>query len=221
MSAAARLRRAGAVPRGPSPRDATRSPVRPSSSAGAPSRRRALLAGPLCTYLLSAPPPAPADPPPPPAPPRPRDLGEGVRGVDLDPAPANARVARPGDRVRVLLRGRLFAKQGWIFANDYADGPGGTPEPRTFVLGAGEVIRGLDVAVEGMAEGQVRRVVIPPSASYQSEADEPVPRDFANRRRLYTTIFNPTRIANGEGDTLATVIFDVELVRVAGASERD
>ena len=41
------------------------------------------------------------------------------------------------------------------------------------------------------------------------------------RDRLYTTIFNPTRIANGEGDTLATVIFDVELVRVAGASERD
>jgi len=27
-------------------------------------------------------------------------------------------------------------------------------------------------------------------------------------------VFNPTRIANGEGDTLSTTVWDVELVRV-------
>ena len=56
--------------------------------------------------------------------------------------------------------------------------------------------------------------VIPPAVSYQDKTQEPVPRDFSNRQRLYTTIFNPTRIANGEGDTLSTVVFDIELVRV-------
>lgn len=33
-----------------------------------------------------------------------------------------------------------------------------------------------------------------------------------DRQRLFTTIFNPTRLANGEGSTLGTVIFDIELV---------
>ena len=146
-----------------------------------------------------------------------RDLGSGVKGVDLIPGALDAPTARPGDAVRVLLKGRLFAKQGWIFTNDYVEGPGGTPEPRAFVLGAGQVIEGLDIAVRGMREGGVRRVVIPPPVSYRDETQEPIPRDFSNRRRLYTTIFNPTRLANGEGDTLATVIFDVELVRVGGA----
>jgi hypothetical protein len=27
-------------------------------------------------------------------------------------------------------------------------------------------------------------------------------------------VFNPTRIANGEGDTLSTTVWDIELVRV-------
>ena len=56
--------------------------------------------------------------------------------------------------------------------------------------------------------------MIPPAVSYQDKTQEPVPRDFSNRQRLYTTIFNPTRIASGEGDTLSTVVFDIELVRV-------
>ncbi|XP_064983388.1 peptidyl-prolyl cis-trans isomerase FKBP17-1, chloroplastic-like isoform X2 [Musa acuminata AAA Group] len=35
---------------------------------------------------------------------------------------------------------------------------------------------------------------------------------FFDRQRLFTTIFNPTRLANGEGSTLGTLIFDIELV---------
>ena len=96
-------------------------------------------------------------------------------------------------------------------------GGGGLPQPHTFTIGAGEVIEGLEIGTLGMQEGGVRRVVIPPPLSYQDKSQEPVPRDFSNRQRLYTTIFNPTRLANGEGDTLSTVIFDVELVRVTGA----
>ena len=37
-------------------------------------------------------------------------------------------------------------------------------------------------------------------------------KKFFDRQRLFTTIFNPTRLANGEGSTLGTLIFDIELV---------
>ncbi|KAF7088985.1 hypothetical protein CFC21_092051 [Triticum aestivum] len=37
---------------------------------------------------------------------------------------------------------------------------------------------------------------------------------FFDRQRLFTTIFNPTRLANGEGSTLGTVIFDIELISI-------
>lgn len=37
---------------------------------------------------------------------------------------------------------------------------------------------------------------------------------FFDRQRLFTTIFNPTRLANGEGSTLGTLIFDIELVSI-------
>jgi FKBP-type peptidyl-prolyl cis-trans isomerase len=109
----------------------------------------------------------------------------------------------------------LFAKQGWIFTDDVGEGKDGLPQSHRFTVGAGEVIRGLEIGVLGMKEGGVRRVVCPPGVSYQDKEQQPVPRDFSNRQRLYTTIFNPTRLANGEGDTLSTVIFDIELVRVA------
>ncbi|XP_044951491.1 peptidyl-prolyl cis-trans isomerase FKBP17-1, chloroplastic isoform X2 [Hordeum vulgare subsp. vulgare] len=38
--------------------------------------------------------------------------------------------------------------------------------------------------------------------------------NFFDRQRLFTTIFNPTRLANGEGSTLGTVIFDIELISI-------
>ncbi|XP_012847384.1 PREDICTED: peptidyl-prolyl cis-trans isomerase FKBP17-1, chloroplastic isoform X2 [Erythranthe guttata] len=48
---------------------------------------------------------------------------------------------------------------------------------------------------------------------------EPVPFEFVlgsgkffDRQRLFTTIFNPTRLANGEGSTLGIIIFDIELL---------
>ena len=47
------------------------------------------------------------------------------------------------------------------------------------------MIRGLEIGVVGMREGGVRRVVIPPAVSYQDKTQEPVPRDFSNRQRLY------------------------------------
>ncbi|CAN1166323.1 Peptidyl-prolyl cis-trans isomerase FKBP17-1, chloroplastic [Linum perenne] len=74
------------------------------------------------------------------------------------------------------------------------------------------VISGIESAVKSMKVGGIRRVVIPPSQGYQNTSQEPLPPNFFDRQRLFTTIFNPTRLANGEGSTLGTLIFDIELV---------
>ncbi|AQK60396.1 Peptidyl-prolyl cis-trans isomerase [Zea mays] len=65
-----------------------------------------------------------------------------------------------------------------------------------------------------MRVGGLRRVIIPPSQGYQNTSQEPVPPNFFDRQRLFTTIFNPTRLANGEGSTLGTLIFDIELINI-------
>ncbi|KAM7271921.1 hypothetical protein ACFE04_031135 [Oxalis oulophora] len=88
------------------------------------------------------------------------------------------------------------------------------PLPFVFTLGSGKVISGIEAAVRSMKVSGLRRVVIPPSQGYQNTSQEPLPPNFFDRQRLFTTIFNPTRLANGEGSTLGTLIFDIELVSV-------
>ena len=88
-----------------------------------------------------------------------------------DAFPLHPDFALYGMALRVLLKGRLFAKQGWIFTNDYAETDDrGLPRPHVFTLGAGEVIDGLDVGCLGLREGGVRRVVASPPASYRDKA---------------------------------------------------
>ncbi|XP_071928037.1 peptidyl-prolyl cis-trans isomerase FKBP17-1, chloroplastic-like [Coffea arabica] len=75
-----------------------------------------------------------------------------------------------------------------------------------------KVISGIESAVRSMKIGGIRRIVIPPSEGYQSTSQETIPPNFLDRQRLFTTICNPTYLANGEGSTLGTLIFDIELV---------
>ncbi|KAL8507407.1 hypothetical protein ACS0TY_018092 [Phlomoides rotata] len=120
-----------------------------------------------------------------------------------------------GDKVVIHYYGRLAAKQGWRFDSTYDHkDENGEPIPFEFVLGSGRVISGIESAVRSMKIGGIRRVVIPPSQGYQNTSQEPIPPNFFDRQRLFTTIFNPTRLANGEGSTLGTLIFDIELVSV-------
>lgn len=135
----------------------------------------------------------------------------GVKALDLRTGTGSVPV--DGDQVAIHYYGRLAAKQGWRFDStyDHKDGSG-EPVPFVFVLGSGKVISGIEAAVRSMKIGGIRRVVIPPSQGYQSTSQEPIPPNFFDRQRLFTTIFNPTRIANGEGSTLGTLIFDIELV---------
>ena len=47
----------------------------------------------------------------------------------------------------------------------------------SFVLGAGQVLRGFDEGVTGMRVGGVRRIIIPPALGYGSQGSGPVPPD--------------------------------------------
>ncbi|KAJ0457147.1 putative peptidylprolyl isomerase [Helianthus annuus] len=135
----------------------------------------------------------------------------GVKVLDLRVGdgdyPVNA------DQVAIHYYGRLAAKQGWRFDSTYDHkDETGEPIPFVFILGSAKVIAGIQAAVRTMKVGGIRRVIIPPSQGYQNMDQEPVPPNFFDRQRLFTTIFNPTRLANGEGSTLGIIIFDIELV---------
>ncbi|CAK9872903.1 unnamed protein product [Sphagnum jensenii] len=138
----------------------------------------------------------------------------GVKVLDIREG-GGTTYPKPGDRVEIHYYARLAAKQGWRFdaTYDHKDASG-NPEPYVFTIASGTVIAGLDAAVRSMREGGVRRVVIPPSQAYQNTTQGPIPPNFFDRQRLYTTVFNQTRLANGEGSTLGTVIFDVELLKI-------
>ncbi|KAG1365087.1 peptidyl-prolyl cis-trans isomerase FKBP17-1, chloroplastic [Cocos nucifera] len=137
----------------------------------------------------------------------------GVKALDLRVGGGATPVE--GDQVAIHYYGRLAAKQGWRFDSTYDHKDEmGDPVPFLFVVGSGKVISGIQAAVKSMKVGGIRRAVIPPSQGYQNTSQEPVPPNFFDRQRLFTTIFNPTRLANGEGSTLGTLIFDIELVSV-------
>lgn len=64
---------------------------------------------------------------------------------------------------------------GWLYAPEREDGKGTQfdsshprGQPFEFPLGAGRVIRGWDIGVEGMQVGELRRLVIPADMAYGS-----------------------------------------------------
>ncbi|KAK4858404.1 hypothetical protein QYF36_015827 [Acer negundo] len=142
-------------------------------------------------------------------------LSSSIGGVKvLDLRSGTGPVPVDGDQVAIHYYGRLAAKQGWRFDSTYDHkDQTGEPIPFVFVLGSSaNVISGIEAAVRSMKVGGIRRAVIPPSQGYQNTSQQPIPPNFFDRQRLFTTIFNPTRLANGEGSTLGTLIFDIELV---------
>ena len=93
-------------------------------------------------------------------------------------------IAENGMLVSVHYTGKL--EDGTEFDSSIPRG-----KPFTFTLGAGQVIKGWDIGVEGMKIGEKRRLVIPPHLGYGA------------------------RGAGGAIPPNATLIFDVELLEVA------
>lgn len=117
-------------------------------------------------------------------------------------------------RVTMHIVGRLVGKQGWVFENSQRD----EDEPYRLQVGQGKMIAGLEEGLAGMQEGGVRRLLIPSYLGYIDKVLEPVPRDFGQRQRLYSTVLNGVRRrqeAEALGTDLAGVILlDVQLIRV-------
>ena len=54
-------------------------------------------------------------------------------------------------------------------------------------------MEGLEEGLQGMREGGKRRLLIPSSLGYQNKQQQPIPRSFGNRQRLYSTVLNTER----------------------------
>lgn len=80
--------------------------------------------------------------------------------------------AKAGSTVRIHYTGTL--QDGSVF--DSSDGR----DPLEFQLGSGQIIPGLDQAIDGMAAGDQKTVTIPAGEAYgdyQAEARQTVPRE--------------------------------------------
>ncbi len=93
-------------------------------------------------------------------------------------------VAASGDTVSVHYVGTLL--NGTQFDSSYSRN-----QPFTFRIGANQVIQGWERGVPGMRVGGKRRLTIPPSLGYGSQANGPIPAN-------------------------STLKFEVDLISIAG-----
>ncbi len=119
--------------------------------------------------VVEAPPPLPSvlppssAPPPPVAPPV-QTLAGGLLVEEL--RHGGGAEARKGRTLVVHYVGTLTS--GKQFDSSRTRG-----QPFTFILGQGMVIKGWDLGVEGMREGDVRRLTIPPELGYGDRGHPP------------------------------------------------
>eukprot|EP01041_Mallomonas_annulata_P004371 gene4371-8704_t len=124
------------------------------------------------------------------------------------------------DKVVFHYKGRLAGRQGWIYDDTRA-----ADLPVRMTLGVSPCIEGLEKGLVGegdsmppMRVGGLRRLVIPASLGYKGKEQLPIPSDFSQKQRLYSTVLNPIRgdrEREALGDSLAgIVVMDVDLIRV-------
>lgn len=126
-------------------------------------------------------------------------LDGGVEARDYHVGAGREATAR--SVVFVRWTGRLSARYGWPVQKEGAE--------CELALGTGRVIRGVEVGLVGMREGGKRRLLIPADMGYRDEKGEPLPEDYGDRRRLFSTVLNKRRVTSA-GDLL----IDVQLLKV-------
>ncbi|XP_041663090.1 peptidyl-prolyl cis-trans isomerase FKBP7 [Cheilinus undulatus] len=105
--------------------------------------------------------------------------------VLFKPEPCSPR-SKKGDLMNVHYDGYL-AKDGSQFYCSRSDKAG---HPQWFVLGVGQILKGLDIGMEDMCAGEKRKITVPPALAFGEKGKHPVPPN-------------------------ATVIFEVEVYMVS------
>jgi len=96
---------------------------------------------------------------------------EGLQyAVVSPPTDSTAAPAESGQKVKVQYT-------GWLTDGSAFDSSRNRNTPFEFPLGAGRVIRGWDLGVEGMRPGEKRVLVVPPGIGYGSRGAGPIPPD--------------------------------------------
>ncbi|MAY84431.1 MAG: peptidylprolyl isomerase [Flavobacteriales bacterium] len=139
--------------------------------------------------------------------------------------------AKKGDKVKVHYTGKL--------TDDTIFDSSREREPLEFTVGAGQMIKGFDAAVEGMAVGESKKVEIPSAEAYGERSDEAMievdkaqlPKDMkpekgmqleatsqdGRRQILIIHEVKEEKVVLDANHPLAgkELIFDIELVEVA------
>lgn len=138
----------------------------------------------------------------------------GLRYADIKPGKGEEVVAQDS-RVTFHVKGRLVGKQGWVFVDTQEE-----DEPYRLTMGKDEMIPGLAEGLLGMQRGGSRRLVIPSTLGYSTRDQQPVPRSFGQRQRLFGTVLNQNRLRQeseglGAGNDVAGVVaLDIQLINV-------
>lgn len=92
-----------------------------------------------------------------------------VQGVTIDDKKlGTGPAAKPGDRVSMRYIGKL-QKDNKVFDSNKKG------KPFSFKLGAGEVIKGWEIGIQGMSTGGERRITIPANLAYGSKGVAGIP----------------------------------------------
>ncbi|WP_372611285.1 peptidylprolyl isomerase [Aquicoccus sp.] len=110
---------------------------------------------------------------------------------------------KKGDTVHIHYTGTL--QDGSVF--DSSEGR----DPLAFTVGSGQIIPGLDTAMEGMSVGDTRRVEVPSDQAYgpvQEEARQAVPRaDIPDE--IPMEVGTQVNAQNQDGQVMTLTIHDV------------
>ncbi len=95
---------------------------------------------------------------------------QGVKITILKEGTGNA--AKSGDTVAMNYTGKLA--NGTVFDSN-VDPKFGHTDPFIFTIDSGQVIKGWDIGVSGMKEGEKRMLEIPPQLAYGEKGIGPIP----------------------------------------------